>query len=213
MTFRNQIVSLALGLLLPVAASAQESKDVRIIDPKKTPTPAKPAAIDTEKFQVGVYSGYLSVEDFNTNALKGLSFGYQLTDSVLLLLNHGLSEVDRSTFERREQLNFLSKSQRKLSYTELLGGYKLFTSRSFFGADHKYDSDLYLLAGLGQMDFAGETGSGISVGASYRIVFTDWLVSTLEFKDHIYDTRDVFGLNNSKTTQNIEFSIGFHALF
>lgn len=200
-------------MLIPLAGLAQTSSGVKIIEPKKQPTPAKSAKIDTEKFQAGFYVGTLSVEDFNTNLMTGLSFSYQLTDDYLVLLNYGTSDVGRSTFERREEINFLSDEQRSLSYLTLSAGYKLFTARSFFGKNKKYDSDIYLLAGFGEMDYAGEKGNGVSVGASYRVVFTDWMVTTVDIKNHIYDARDVFGLSGTKTTQNIEFSIGINALF
>lgn len=213
MVDRKRLFGVGLGLLLPLSGVAQESRPVTIIKPKKQPVPTKPAKIDTEKYQAGVFFGSLSVEDFNTNLIQGVSFSYQVHKDYLILLHYGSSDVARSTFERREDMNFLSDADRELSYWTLSGGYRLFNSRSFLGANFKYDSDIYLLAGLGEMDYAGHKGSGFSLGASYRVVFTDWLVGTLDIKDHIYETRDVFGLGDTKTTQNIELSIGFNVMF
>lgn len=213
MVDRKRFFSCALGLLLPIQGLTQGSDPVTIIEPRQQPVPAKAAKIDTEKFQVGVYLGSLSVEDFNTNLVQGLSFSYQLHDDYLLLLHYGQSDVERSTFERREELNFLSDSDRELSYLVLSGGYRLFSARSFLGENFKYDSDVYLLAGFGELDYAGYKGSGFTLGASYRLVATDWLVTTLDIKDHIYESRDVFGLGDPRTTHNIEFSIGLNALF
>lgn len=212
MLSRNTQLLMALVALIPILGYAQESKSVKIIEPKKQPQVAKPAMIDTEKFQAGVYFGSLSVEDFNANLVKGLAFTYQLNKTYLILLNYAESDVGQSTFERSAG-NFLTEEQRQLSYLTLSGGYKLFTSRSFLGARHKYDSDIYLIGGIGKMEFAGESGTGWSFGASYRVVFTDWMVATFDFRNHMYDSRDVFGLSESKTRQNIEFSFGINALF
>lgn len=212
---------LCLALLLGMSSATQaQSRSVKIIEPKKTPEPAKPAMIDTERFQVGGYYGAISVEDFNTNPLLGLEATYQITPNYLLLINYAKSDVSKSTFERSQGYSFLTDDQRELSYWTISGGYRLFKGRSFLGAHFKYDSDIYLIGGVGKMDFAGYNGTGISFGASYRVVFTDWLVATFDIKDHVYEQRDVFNPESffdasgtTKTNQNIEFSIGVNALF
>lgn len=200
-------------LALPLMGHAEAAKPIKIIEPNKKAEPAKPAMIDTEKFQAGLYVGMLSVEGFNNNPVSGLSLSYQLNKNTLLLANYATSTVTRTTYEKREDLDFLSPSQREFRYVTLSGGYKLFTARSFFDEKHKYDSDVYLIAGIGNMTFAGNSGLGWSLGASYRVVFTDWLVVTADFRNHIFDTESVFNPTSSKLTQNLEWSIGFNALF
>lgn len=206
------VLSLSLFAWAPKAL-AQEPKPVKIIEPKNQSTPVRSATIDTEKFQAGVYFGLLAVEDFNSNSIMGLSFSYQINPNYLVMANYGRSEVGKATFERREGLNFLADKDREFSYLSVLGGYKLFTARSFLGARRKYDSDIYLLGGLGSMSFAGESNIGFTLGASYRVVFTDWLVVNLDLKDHFFKSKDVFGDDELKSTQNLEFVLGFNALF
>lgn len=203
----------ACGLVYSVNCFSADQSSVKIIEPKKQVTPVKSAIIDSERFQAGVLASLLSVEDFDTNPAYGLSFSYQLRDSILLMAQYGQSEVGLSTYEEREDRIFLSDSDRQLSYLDVLAGYKLFTARSFLGAKRKYDSDIYLLAGLGQYNFAGENHLGWVLGASYRLVLTDWMVVSMDIKDHIFESRSVFEVDNTKLTQNIEFGFSVNALF
>ena len=207
------IPTVGLSLVLSLSCAAEEKKPVKIIEPKNKNEAARSASIDSEKYQLGFYQGILAVEDFNTNLLSGLTFTYLLNEQFIIQTNYAVSDVGKSTFEEREGLNFLSDEQRKLSYFNLLGGYKLYTARSFLASRLKFDSDVYVLAGLGNWDYADQSNTGISLGMSYRVVFTDWLVSSIDFRDHIYDSRDVFGEADSKTTQNLELSISVNVMF
>lgn len=212
MRTRLATVSCLLALCAPLLALAQESKPITIIEPKQQPRAVKSATIDTEKFQLGATLGTLAVEDFNNNLLTGLSATYQLHKSWLLAASYATSEVGRSTFEKREGLDFLTDAQREFSYFSLGAGYRLYAARSFWGASRKYDSDIYVFGGLGSYDFAGDSNPGFNLGVSYRVVLTDWLVATADFKDHIVEVNDVFG-SGTKRTQNLEFSFGLNALF
>ncbi len=194
-------------------AQGQETRPITIIEPKQQSEPAKSAAIDTERYQLGLYLGTLSVEDFNANLMVGLSLTYLIDANFIGQINYAQSDVGRSTFERREGFDFLTDEQRVLKYFNLIGGYKVFTARSFLGARFKFDSDLYVTGGLGRMNFAGEGNVAFALGASYRVVITDWAVVNVDFKDHFFKGADVFGDDDLKTSQNLEFSVGFNALF
>ncbi len=185
-----------------------KQESVRIIEPKKDVPVAKAAAIDDERFELGVFTGFLSVEDFNTNPVFGVSFSYHLKPSVLLQLNYGQSAVDKATFEGNN--NFLADNDRDFTYTDVLGGYRILRGRSFFGKNQKYNTDIYLMGGLAAIDFAGESNTGVVVGASYRVVLTDTLVATMDFRGYSVN-RDF--LDDNKRTLNAELSFGLNLLF
>ena len=183
---------------------------VRIIDPKKEVPVAKSAAIDTEKFELGLFAGFLAVEDFNTNPVWGVSFSYHITPSLMAQLNYGESEVDKATFEDVANANFLSSGDRNFEYYHVLMGYRILRGRSFFGADKKYNSDIYLLSGFGKVDFAGDSNTSIVVGTSYRVVLTDSIVANLDIRGHSVE-RDF--LNDEKRTFNTEYTLGVNFFF
>lgn len=185
------------------------SQPVRIIEPDSRGPQGSPASIDTERFELGAYLGALSVEDFSTEAVSGIEFGYYLTDDWLLLANYGMAEVGRAAFESSDQ-SFLADSDREFEYFGVLGGYNLLNGRSFFGARNKYETRLYGLAGAESVSFAGSDEIGFVFGLSYRVVFTDWLTANLDFREHVVK-RDFLG--DDKQTFNTEMRIGINALF
>ncbi|MGH1439044.1 MAG: outer membrane beta-barrel domain-containing protein [Cellvibrionaceae bacterium] len=189
---------------------SDDGDSVRIIDPKKEVPVAKSAAIDTEKFELGLFTGFLAVEDFNSNLSYGLSFSYHITPAFLAQINYGESEVDRATFEDVANANFLSDADRTFEYYNILAGYRILRGRSFFGANKKYNSDVYLLAGVGKVDFAGDSNSSIVVGTSYRVVLTDALVANFDIRGH--SVKRNF-LDDDKRTFNAEYVFGLNFLF
>ena len=204
--------------LLSATAAAQgtisdinndEEESVRIIEPQKEVSTAKSAAIDDEHFELGLFAGMLAVEDFNSNVAQGISFTYHLTPKVAFQLNYGVSEVSRAAFEEEAGSSFVA-DDRLVSYQDLLVGYRVLRGRSFLGSRSKYNSDIYLLLGAGRFKFNGETETGATLGASYRVVLTDSLVANLDFRSHRVD-REFQG--DSKSTINNEFVFGLNVLF
>jgi len=209
------IIPMLSVALLPSIASAQddgniEIKPVKIIKPEVKRREVKGAAIDTEMFEVGAYAGFLAVEDFNTNLITGLSVSYHINDRWIAQFNAARSEVERSTFEEVIDSSFLADSDRNFDYMNISAGFNLFPGRSYRGKNIKFNSGVYILAGLGTTEFAGSSSTTLMFGSSYRTVLTDWLTCNLDFRNHVMD-REFLG--ESKTTQNIEFSIGFNILF
>jgi len=186
------------------------SDSVRIIDPKKEVPVAKSAAIDTEKFELGLFLGSLAVEDFSSGLVYGVSFSYHITPAFLAQFNYGESEVDKATFEDVANDSFLSDEGRVFEYYNVLAGYRVLRGRSFFGANKKYNSDIYLLAGIGSVDFAGNSNSSIVIGTSYRVVLTDAIVANFDIRGHSVE-RDFLGDN--KRTFNTEYAFGVNFLF
>lgn len=210
----SNLLFLALSYGVNTSALAfdaeKESSSVTIINPQKKINKVRSAKIDTEKFELGFYLGTLSVEDFGTNQAMGFSVLYHLSPEYFAQFNYGSSDVGRATFEDVVGQDFLSDDDEIFDYTQLSIGYRLFHGRSFLGAKSKYNSHIYLTAGIENVDFAGESNLGFVIGSTYKIVSTDWITWNFELKNHIVE-RDF--LADKKVTNNIEFGVGFNALF
>ena len=193
---------------------AQDSRDqdasITIIQPDKTVEKAEFAAIDTERFELGVYTGSLSVEDFGNSAVTGLAFTFHIDPRFIAQLGYGQSDVGRAAFEEALGNDFLSDSDKEFTYTHVTAGYRLFYGRSFFGARNKFNTNLYLTAGLGNVEFAGDTQTGLVLGATYKVVLNDWLTCDIHLRDHIFEREF---LDDKKTTQNVELAVGINFLF
>jgi outer membrane beta-barrel protein len=187
-----------------------DEKRVKIIEPTKTTTNVQVDAIDTEHFEIGPYMGLLSVEEFNTNIVTGISFTYHISHKFMSQINYALSSTQSLAFEEIGASTFLSKKDRDFEYINILGGYNLLDGRSFLGKNYKFNSAIYLLAGAATVNFAGEKKTGLVIGASYRAVITDWITVNLDF----HDTRVARKfLDNEKITNNTEMLLGINMLF
>ena len=86
-----------LGILSQPLMAADNDSAVTIIEPKKQAPKAESAAIDTEKFELGIFFGSLAVEDFGSNQVTGLSFVYHINSDFIGQINYGRSDVGRAT--------------------------------------------------------------------------------------------------------------------
>jgi outer membrane beta-barrel protein len=206
----NKILVCLLGLGVTAYSYGDNgNKPVKIIEPDKPVTSVQPAAIDTERFELGAYVGLLSVEDFNTNPVTGFSLSYHINDSFIVQTNYGASTVSKAAFEEvAGGGDFVGDHD--FTYINLLAGYKVLDGRSFLGKRQKFNSAIYLLAGAADVSFARNSKTGMVLGASYRAVITDWLTMNLDVRDTIVD---IELLGDSKKTNNTEMVIGVNALF
>ena len=101
-------------------------------------------------------------------------------------------------------------SDRDLSYYDLSLGYNLFPGEVFFGAERAWNSSVYLLAGLGSTDFAGDDQFTVTFGFGLKVLPTDFLAVRLEARDYMFDT-EVTG--EKKTTHNLQTTLNFSWFF
>lgn len=205
----NLALCIALVSVVGVAQSVHGQGGVRVIEPDAQVEKAQPASIDTEKFQLGMYVGSLSVEDFGTEAVMGLELTYHLNRDWILQGNYGVAEIDRASFES-PQVQFLADDDRDFTYFNIGGGYRWLKGRSFLGQRAKYESDVYVLFGAERISFAANDEWGLNFGLSYRAVLTDWLTMNIDFREHTFK-REFIGDN--KQTFNTELRLGLNGLF
>lgn len=212
-------VSILLSALAVTAFSvkilAQNSEDqatppLRVVEPDKKTDDAHAAILDTERYEVGAYTGFLSVEDFNTNPVLGVSVIYHLNSKWYAQFNYGSSSVSRATFEDVVGGDFLAESDRDFNYATITAAWQVMHGRSYFGTSGKYNSGFYLLGGVGNVEFAGNSGSSLVLGASYRLIRTDWLSLNIDYRNHIFK-REFIG--DDKQTFNNELVLGVNYFF
>ncbi len=189
--------------LSPVCAQeAVNNAQEPIIQPQIERREFKEANIDTEDFEIGVYAGLLSVEDFGTNPIIGARLAYHITDGIFAEAAYAQSDTDETSFERLSgSAQLLTDDERKLSYYNISIGYNLLPGEAFVTRNRVFNTALYVIAGVGSTKFAGDDRFTINAGAGYRFLATDWLALHLGVRDHIFDI-DLLG--EKKTTHNIE---------
>jgi outer membrane beta-barrel protein len=193
------------------AVPAEASGQPPVIEPDVERREIEQARIDTEDFEVGIYAGQLSVEDFGVNSVAGAHFTYHVTEGFFVDVSAGRSDTERTSFERLSgAAQLLTDSEREYSYYNLSLGYNILPGESFIGRNRALNTALYLIGGVGKTDFAGDDRFTLNIGIGFRLMPLDWLAVHADLRDYIYDI-DLLG--QEKTSHNLEARIGVSFFF
>ncbi len=212
----RSVVAVALAGLLGGCASLRSGEPVYsesepVIRPDIERRTITEADIDSEDFEVGLYAGVMSIEDFGSNAVFGARAAYHITEDVFAEATVGATRAGDTSYETLSgSAEVLTDSQRDLVYYNLSLGYNVLPGESFFGSNHAFNSAIYLIAGIGNTEFADDSHFTVNVGIGYRLLVNDWIALHFNFRDHIFDS-DLLGTD--KTTHNLEGTAGFTMFF
>jgi outer membrane beta-barrel protein len=208
------VLSLALaGCGRPFVQAEPAEQDARppVIEPDVERREIRPPRIDTEDFEVGLFAGQLSVEDFGVNPVVGARFAYHASESLFVELTAGTTDTSLTSFERLSgAAQLLTDAERRYDYYDLSLGYNLFPGESFFGRNRAWNSAIYLIGGVGSTTFAGDDRFTLSFGAGWRLLPLDWLAIHADVRDHVFDI-DLLG--QQKRAHNIEAHVGVTFFF
>lgn len=192
------------------AAGLFDEEPGRVIEPDVQNQETDVAQLDSEFFELGIYAGLISIEDFGTEALLGFSANFHATEDLFIQANYAFTEAGKTIYEDQQNVDFLKDSDRKYTAYDFLVGWNVFPGEVFITSDLTYNSAFYLLGGVGSTEFAGDKNFTITWGSGYRIIFMEGLSWHLDFKDHIFETSL---LDTKKTTHNLELSTGVNYFF
>ena len=183
----------------------------QVIDPEVARREIKEPAIDREDFEIGAYVGVMSIEDFGSNVSYGVRLAYHITEGFFVEGTVGQSKGGLTSFEVLSGgARLITDSERQMTYYNLNVGYNILPGEVFLGEGRAYNTNLYLIAGLGSTRFAGDDRFSVNVGAGYRFLLTDAIALHLDFRDHLFDI-DLLG--EEKTAHNLEGHLGFTVFF
>ena len=183
----------------------------QVIDPQVERREIREPAIDSEDFEVGVFVGVMSIEDFGSNVVYGTRVAYHITEGFFVEGTVGQTEAGLTSFEELSGgARLITESQRTLTYYNLNLGYNILPGEVFLGEGRAYNTNLYLIAGLGSTRFAGDDRFTVNVGAGYRFLINDAVALHLDFRDHLFDI-DLLG--EEKTVHNLEAHLGVTVFF
>ncbi len=183
----------------------------QVIDPQVERREIKEPAIDREDFEIGAYAGIMAIEDFGSDVSYGVRLAYHITEGFFVEGTVGQSEGGLTSFEVLSGgARLISDSERTLTYYNLNLGYNILPGEVFIGEGRAYNTNLYLIAGLGSTRFAGDDRFTVNVGAGYRFLLTDSIALHLDFRDHLFDI-DLLG--EEKTAHNLEGHLGLTVFF
>jgi outer membrane beta-barrel protein len=190
---------------------ADEATQPPVIDPDVARREIEPPRIDTEDFEVGIFAGQLSVEDFGVNTVTGARFAYHVTESFFVELAAGKADTELTSFERLSgAAQLLTDSEREYSYYNVSLGYNIFPGEHFVGSWRAMNTATYVIGGVGKTSFAGDDRFTINFGIGMRLMPLDWLAIHGDIRDHVFDI-DLLG--QEKTSHNLEAHLGVTFFF
>jgi outer membrane beta-barrel protein len=190
---------------------AEDTGQPPVIEPDVERREIKTPKIDSENFEVGIFAGEISVEDFGVNTVAGAKFAYHMTEGFFLEVAAGQTETEPTSFERLSgAAQLLTDDEREYTYYNLSFGYNIFPGESFVGKDRALNTATYLIAGVGKTTFAGDDRFTMSFGMGMRLMPLDWLAVHADVRDHMFDI-DLLG--QEKTSHNIELNLGLTFFF
>lgn len=194
------------------AESGDRPGAVQVITPEVKPREISEADIDDEFFEIGVFAGILTIDNFGSEPVYGINASFHATEDFFLQLNYGVSSAGLTSFEQLagEHVRLLSDSERDYTFYNLLVGYNIFPGEVFLTSKLTFNSAFYLVGGVGNTNFGGEDNFTTILGAGYRIVLRDWLTWHVDYRDHIFQS-DI--LEKNEVTHNIELSTGVTLFF
>lgn len=209
-SFTPLLLALGIGFSSMEALSQEQGSRVEVVKPPERTERARRAAIDSGSFEVGLYAGALSVEDFSTQLATGLTLSYHISSRFMVQALYAQSDIERATFEEIADGDFLSDSDRTFERMSVLAGYRLTEGRSFLGGERRFNSYIYALAGPSRVSFAGEDNTGLALGLSYKTVLHHRVTLNLDMRN--ITVRRSF-LGDEKTTHNTELALGLNLMF
>ena len=200
------------GLFLVGATASAFSVDVMaqqtpppVIEPELDRREIREADIDSENFEIGVFAGQISIEDFSSSSIVGVTLGYHITENIFAEASYAQADAGQTSFEILSGgAPFLTDEEREYTYYDLSVGYN-FNGELFVSEGTVFNTDFYLMVGGGSTDFGGESQFTLTLGGGYRVLLTDYFAVRLDVKDHIFNS-EIIG--EEKDTHNIQYTLG-----
>jgi outer membrane beta-barrel protein len=149
-------------------ASEKQSSDAplaeeQLLTPKVKRKKIKVGKIDTEDFELGVFGGMYSIEDFGTNPVVGARFAYHVTEIFFVEATYGQTKGDRPLIDELLGAQTLSEEDLELTYYDIVFGFNFLPGEGFIGEKWAFVTSLYFMAGRVTRHFSVKTGSQLPV--------------------------------------------------
>ena len=142
----------------------EDASQPPVIEPDVARRDVKVANIDSENFEVGFSAGELSIEDFGVNSVTGLRFAYHISESFFLEGAGGRTTAGKTARDPSGSAELLTDSQREYTYYDVSFGYNVLPGEGFVGKNHAWNTQTYLIGGVGKTTFGGDDRFTVNVG-------------------------------------------------
>lgn len=197
-----------------VHAQNNTGNDSKILDQIITPDLERRTItedkLDSEDWEIGIYTGVMSIEDFGSNSVTGLRAAYHITEDFFIEANYGQTKAGDTSAELLLGGGIVLLSDRDYEYYNVSIGWNLLPGEVFLGENTAFNTAFYVMLGLGNTELNGLEEFTYTIAGGLRFYATDSIAIHATIKDHLYDS-DLLG--KTKTVNNLEGTIGVSIYF
>ena len=206
------LIAAAPGLVQAQAQPAAQpaAADTQVVVPQVERRTVRPPRFPSNDFEIGLFAGTFSTQNFGSSAVYGLRLGYHITEDVFVEGAFGQTKVSDEAFRQVLPGGIFVNPTETLSYVNLSAGYNLLPGEVFFGRNVAKASAFYVIGGIGSTKFIDQRRQTFNVGFGTRLLFNDSVAVQADVRDHIF-TLDILGRRES--TQNLEVTLGVTVFF
>ncbi|MFC3151107.1 outer membrane beta-barrel domain-containing protein [Litoribrevibacter euphylliae] len=165
-------------------------------------------AIDTENFEISVFAGLISMEDFGSESFTGARIAYHPLDFLFVEASWAESEINDDNY-RRFGVPLFENASEDVEFFDASVGLQLMPGEVFIGK-WAFPSSLYLIGGIGSTSILDEDLETYNLGVGLRVLATDWWAFRVEARDYYFES-DLLGEAENK--HNLAVSIGTGVFF
>lgn len=204
-----------MAWLLSCAVPAQEAPGggapgEQVVEPRLERRTVRVPHIDADDFEIGLFTGIYSAEDFGSNSVQSARLSYHVTEDIFFEAAFGRTEVSDELFRQILPGGIFQNPVEELTYYSLSVGYNFFPGEVFISRHRALASAVYVIAGIGNTAFIQEDRSTFSFGIGIRLLLTDSFAVHVGMRDHMFES-DILG--QKKTSHNFELHTGLSFYF
>jgi len=211
-TLRSALFAVALAAVSAGANAADPAPntDNQVVVPEVDRRDVRVPKFPSNDFEIGLFGGTYSTQNFGANAVGGVRLGYHITEDFFVEGVYALSKVDDELFRQILPGGIFPTQKPKLAYYNLSFGYNLLPGEVFIGRRWARPGALYVIAGVGSTKIDVQRRPTLNFGFGYRVFLADWAALQVDMRDHVFSL-DLLGKRTS--TQNLELTGGLSFFF
>lgn len=209
---------LVIGSALAAAAAAtlaQQSPpsgggNEQVIVPEVDRREVKLPRFPSNDFEIGLFSGTYSTENFGASLVAGVRLGYHITEDIFVEAAYGQTRVSDSSFRQILPGGIFAQRKETLRYFNFSAGYNILPGEVFVGRHSAWASALYVIGGVGSTRFNDQRRQTLNFGLGNRVFLTNRIALQVDARDHVFSL-DLLG--QRRTTHNLELTGGVTFFF
>jgi outer membrane beta-barrel protein len=207
---RHTLVALTAAAAATLAVPVVHAADEPVVQPQVDRRDIKLPKFPSNDFEVGVYGGIYSTQNFGSSPAWGGRLAYHITEDFFVEASAGTTRVSDEAFRRILPGGIFTDDTETLVYSNFNVGMNVLPGEVFLGRNVAMPSQVFIVAGGGTTRFNGQRMSTFDVGVGVKVYLSDSWALRVDMRDNIFKL-DLLG--KTDLTHNVELNAGLSFLF